>query len=45
MLLMVEKDIAGRICLSIYQYVKVNNKYMKDFFKKIKNLDFFNFGM
>ena len=31
MLLMVEKDIGGRICHSIYQYVKVNNKYMKDF--------------
>ena len=35
MLLMVEKDI--RICHSIYQYVKVNNKYMKDFKKNKKS--------
>ena len=31
MLLMVEKGIRGGICHSIYQYVKANNKYMKDF--------------
>ena len=30
MLLMVEKGIRGRICHSIYRYVKANNKYMKD---------------
>ena len=31
MLLMVEKDIRGGICHSIYRYAKTNNKYMKDF--------------
>ena len=31
MLLMVEKGIRGGICYSIYQYVKANNKYMKDY--------------
>ena len=30
-LLMVEKGIRGRICRSIYQYAKSNNKYMKDY--------------
>ena len=34
MLLMVEKGIRGGICHSIYQYAKVNNKYMKDMIKK-----------
>ena len=29
MLLMVEKDMRGGICHSIYRYVKANNKYMK----------------
>ena len=35
MLLMVEveKGIRGRICCSIYRYVKANNKYMKDYDK------------
>ena len=33
MLLMVEKGIRGRICHSIYQYAKANNKYMKDYDK------------
>ena len=33
MLLMVEKGIRGRICLSIYKYAKANNKYMKDYDK------------
>ena len=33
MLLMVEKGITGGICHSIYQYVKANNKYMKDYDK------------
>ena len=33
MLLMVEKGIRGRICHSIYQYAKANDKYMKDFDK------------
>ena len=32
-LLMVEKGIRGRICHSIYQYAKSNNKYMKDYDK------------
>ena len=31
MLLIVEKGIRGGICHSIYQYVKANNKYMKDY--------------
>ena len=30
MLLMVEKEIRGGICHSIYQYTKTKNKYMKD---------------
>ena len=30
---MVEKVIRERICHSIYQYAKDNNKYMKDFDK------------
>ena len=33
MLLMVEKGIKGGICHSVYQYVKANNKYMKDYHK------------
>ena len=33
MLLMVEKDIRGGICDSIYRYSKANNKYMKDYDK------------
>ena len=35
MLLMVEKDIRGRLCHSIYQYTKGNNKYMRNY-NKIK---------
>ena len=31
MLLMVEKVIRGGICHAIPQYVKANNKYMKDY--------------
>ena len=31
MLLMVEKGIRGGICHAIHQYVKANNKYMKDY--------------
>ena len=30
MLLMVEKYIRSRICYAIHQYVKANNKYIKD---------------
>ena len=33
LLLMIEKGIRGRICHSIYQYAKANNKYMKDYNK------------
>ena len=33
MLLMVEKGIKEGICHGIHWYVKVNNKYMKDFGK------------
>ena len=33
MLLMVEKDIRGGICCSVYQYAKYNSKYMKDYDK------------
>ena len=28
---MVEKDIRGEICHSVYRYAKVNKKYMKDY--------------
>ena len=35
MLLMVEKGIREGVCHSIYQYAKANNKYMKDYDKKI----------
>ena len=37
MLLMVEKDIRGGICHLIHQYVKANNKYMKDHDKEQRN--------
>ena len=30
-LLMVQKGIRGGICYSIYRYIKVNNKYIKDY--------------
>ena len=33
MLLMVEKCIRVGICLSLYQYEKANNKYIKDYDK------------
>ena len=33
MLIMVEKSRRGRICHSIYWYVKAKNKYMKDYDK------------
>ena len=36
MLLMVEKGIRGGICHAIHKYVKVNNKYMKDYDKNIE---------
>ena len=37
MLSMVEKGIRGRICHSIYQYARANNKYMKDYDKNKKS--------
>ena len=44
MLLMVEKEIRGRICHAIYRYAKANNKYMKNYNKDkeksfLQNLD------
>ena len=33
MLLMIEKDIRGRICHSIHPYAKAGNKYMKSSYK------------
>ena len=33
MLLMIENDVRGEICHSIYRYAKANNKYMKDYDK------------
>ena len=30
MLFLVEKGVRGEICHCIYQYVKTNNKYIKD---------------
>ena len=47
-LLMVEKDIRGGMCHSIYQYAKANDKYMKDYDKNHqndKNHHFLNIGM
>ena len=42
MLLMVEKGKRGRICCSIYQYSKANNKYMKGYDKN-KELSYFQY--
>ena len=33
MLLMIEKEIRGRICHAITQYAKANSKYMKEYYK------------
>ena len=47
-LLMVEKDIRGGMCHSIYQYAKAKDKYMKDYDKNHqndKNHHFLNIGM
>ena len=37
MLLMVEKGIRGEICRAIHRYAKPNNKYMKNYDKKIES--------
>ena len=37
MLLMVENGVKDRICHAIYQYVKANKKYMKDYDKNKKS--------
>ena len=38
MLLMIEKGIIGGTCHAIHQYVKANNKYMKDYDKNKEHL-------
>ena len=42
MLLMVEKDVRGGICRSIYWYAKANNKYMKNY-DKYKESSYLNY--
>ena len=44
MVLMVERDIRGGICHSIYQYAKADNKYMK-IMTKMKNHHVLIIGM
>ena len=38
LLLMIEKDIIGGICHSVYQYENANDKYMKDYDKNKESL-------
>ena len=42
MFLLIEKGIQGGICCSICRYTKANNKYMKDFDKKLSYLQDWN---
>ena len=35
---MVEKDIGGGICHSVYRYTKANSKYMKQRFLSLLNM-------
>ena len=44
MVLMVERDIRGGICHSIYQYANADNKYMK-IMTKMKNHHLFIIGI
>ena len=37
MLLMVENGLGGAICQTIHRYAKANNKYMKNYDKKIES--------
>ena len=40
MLLVVERSIRGGICHDIHPYQKTNNKYMKDYDNKSKELSY-----
>ena len=42
MLLLVAKGIRGGICCAIYQYMKANNKYMKDKNKELSYLKYWD---